>query len=117
MFESVARVDVGAAEAEAQLYAEADLKERKAVGELQAGGMAALLKGEIPLKVRLRIPSTDYYLGLGVTFEGSLLSAGAEAGVGFRVNDGPKFFDGTAGAKVGAGLGGVGVKFGIDITK
>jgi uncharacterized Zn-binding protein involved in type VI secretion len=116
-FESVAKGDVYAAEAEVQVYAEADLAQRKAVVELQAGGMAAMIKGEIPLKVRIRIPHTEYYVGLGVTVEGSLLSAGAEAGFGLKINDGAKLFDGTAGAKVGAGVGGVGVKFGIDVAK
>lgn len=116
-FESIAKGDVYAAEAEVQLYAEADLAQRKAVVEGQAGGMVAMLKGEIPLKIRIRIPNTEYYVGLGVTVEGSLLSAGAEAGGGIKINDGAKLVDLTGGAKVGAGVGGVGVKFGIDVAK
>ncbi|MDB4985891.1 MAG: motif-containing protein [Myxococcaceae bacterium] len=115
--ESVAKGDAKAVEAEAQFYGEVDLAKGAGVAELQVGAMGALLKGEIPLKVRLRVPSTEYYLGLGVTLEGSLISAGAEAGAGFTVNHGGKAFDWTGGAKVGAGLGGIGVKFGVDVAK
>jgi len=116
-FESVAKGDVGAAEVELQAYAEADVAQRKAVAEGQAGAMVAMLRGEVPVKVRFLFPGTEYYVGIGVTVEGSLLSAGAEAGGGIKLNHGAKVFDVTGGAKFGAGVGGVGVKVGFDLSK
>jgi uncharacterized Zn-binding protein involved in type VI secretion len=116
-FESVAKGDAVAGEVELQAYAEADLAQGKGIAELQAGGVFALLRGEVPLRVRIRIPNTEYYLGLGVAVEGSLISAGAEAGAGMKINEGGKLWDLTAGAKVGAGVGGIGVKFGVDVAK
>lgn len=116
-FDSVAKGDVGSVEADLQVYGDVDLVKGKGKAEAQAGAVVAMLKGELPLKVKIRVPCTEYYAGLGVTLEGSLLSAGAEVGGGVKVNDGDKFFDWTGGAKIGAGLGGVGVKFGFDVTK
>ena len=117
LFESVAEGDFLKGEADAKIVAEGDLAKRKGKLEAQAGIMGAVLKGELPLKIRLRIPFTSVYVGLGVTVEGTLLSAGAEAGAGVKVNDGKKFFEATAGAKAGVGIGGVGVKFGLDVSK
>ena len=77
--------------------------------------MVAVAKGELPIKVNFNVPGSEYHIGLGVTLEGSLLSAGAEAGAGFRAEAGA--FDTEWGAKVGAGLGGVGVKFGFEVAK
>ena len=116
-FESVAKGDVGAVEADLQAYGEVNLAEGKGIAEFQGGAAFALFKGELPLKVRIRIPNTEYYFGIGVTGEASLISVGAEAGAGVKINQNGKLFDGTAGAKIGAGLGGVGVKFGVDIAK
>lgn len=116
-FESVAKGDVGAVEADLQAYAEVSLKDGKAIAEIQGGAAFALFKGELPLKVRIRIPNTAYYIGIGVTGEASLISVGAEAGGGYKINQDGKLFALTGGAKIGAGLGGVGLKFGVDIAK
>jgi uncharacterized Zn-binding protein involved in type VI secretion len=117
-FESVVSADVGQAGAEANLGAEFDASTGKGSAEAQLGAMAAGAKAEVPLKVRIRIPYTTYYLGLGVKVEGTLASAGAEAGAGIKYDQyGMKPFEATAGAKAGVGLGGVGVKFGVDVAK
>ena len=114
ILESVASGDVGKASAEVEVYGEADLKAMKGKMDAKAGAMAYAVKGELPLKIRIKIPFTPYYVGLGVAVEGSV-SAGAEAHAGVKVNDGKKFFDLTAGAKAGLGLG-LGLKFGLDIA-
>jgi uncharacterized Zn-binding protein involved in type VI secretion len=115
--DAVAKGDFLAAEADAQFYGEVDLSKGKGVVELQGGAMAAVLKGELPLRVKIPIPGTELTLAVGVTLEGTLISAGAEAGAGLKINEGGKVFSGTAGAKVGAGLGGVGAKFGFEMSK
>jgi uncharacterized Zn-binding protein involved in type VI secretion len=117
IFESVASGDVGKGEAKVDIGAEADLSKMKGKAEFVVGGELAALKGELPLKVRVRIPFTSYYVGLGLTVSGSVLSVGAEAGAGLKINDGKTLFEGTAGAKADAGIAGVGVKFGLDISK
>lgn len=115
--EAVAKGDFLAGEADLQAYGEVDLAKGKAVVEAQAGAMVAVLKGELPLKVNVPIPGTDLSVALGLTLEGTLFSAGAEAGGGVKINDGDKLVSGTWGAKVGAGLGGVGAKFGFELKK
>ncbi|HET6335012.1 MAG TPA: PAAR domain-containing protein [Polyangiales bacterium] len=115
LFESVAEADAGAAEAELKIGAEADLKNKKGSAEVVAGGSAALLKGTIPLKVRLLIPFTSYYLGLGVSATGTLGSVGAEAGASVKVNDGKKLFETSAGAGAHLG-GGLSAKFSLDVS-
>ena len=117
LFESVAQGDVGVGEGSLKAEAEGSLKDLKLSGEAKAEGMVALLKGELPLKVRVRIPFTSYYVGLGVKVEGTLLSLGAGANASAKVNDGKTLFSVSAGAKAGAGIGGVGAKFGLDISK
>jgi uncharacterized Zn-binding protein involved in type VI secretion len=117
IFESVAEGNIGKAEASANVGAEGDLSERKAKAEAKGEAMVALLKGELPLKVRVRIPFTSYYVGLGVKVEGTLITAGIGGEASVKVNDGKTMFSATAGAKVGAGLGGVGAKFGVDVSK
>ena len=109
---ALAKGDLGAAEADAQVYGEIDLNKGKVVAEAQAGALAAAFKGELPLNVQVPIVGTDFTLSIGVTLEGTLLSAGAEAGAGLVLNDNGKVIDFTTGAKVGAGLGGAGAKFG-----
>jgi hypothetical protein len=117
-FESVVEGDFGEVRVEAELGGELDFSEEKRKGnvEFKGGAFAAVLKGELPLKLRVRIPYTTYYVGLGVTVEGSLGSAGAEAGFGTKVNDGKTFFALDGGAKAGVGIGGVGVKVALDIS-
>ena len=115
LFESVAEGDAGAAEAEAKLEGEVDLKKGKGALEASAGASAALLKGTIPLKVRILIPFTSYYLGLGVSATGTLGSVGAEAGASVKVNDGKKLFEGSAGAGAHLG-GGLSAKLSIDVS-
>lgn len=117
LFESVAAADAVAGEASLKVEGEADLKNRKGKVEVIAGAEAAVLKGELPLKVRIRIPYTTYYLGLGVTGKATLLAVGAEAGAGAKINDGKKLFEGTAGASASIGPGGLGTKFSLDIAQ
>jgi uncharacterized Zn-binding protein involved in type VI secretion len=114
-FESVVTGDVGTAEAKANASAMVDLRNKKGSVKGEAGAMAAVLKGEVPLKLKIKIPFTSMYLGLGVTLEGTLLSAGAQGEARAAVNEGKDFFSGTAGAKVGVGLGGVGAKFNVTL--
>jgi uncharacterized Zn-binding protein involved in type VI secretion len=115
-FESVTSADLLQVGVEGNVGGEVDIAGKKGNVEARAGAFAAVLKGELPLKLRVRIPFTTYYVGAGVTVEGSLISAGAEAGAGAKVNDGKTLFSADAGAKAGVGLGGVGVKFGVDIS-
>lgn len=123
IFESVAKADVGDADAKAEVEADADLKKGKGGASFKLGASAALAKGELPLKVRLRIPFTSAYLGLGVTAGGTLGSVGAEAGASVKVNEtdeatGKKqWFAGSAGAGAHAGLGGVSMKFSVDVSE
>ena len=91
LFESVASGDAVSGELAVKAEAKGDLKAGKGKVELIAGGEAAALKGELPLKLRIRIPYTTYYLGLGVTGKGTLLAVGAEAGGGVKINDGKTF--------------------------
>lgn len=117
IFESVAEGNIGDAEASIKGEVEGSLKDRKLSAEAKADALAAVLKGELPLKVRLRIPFTSYYLGLGLKVEGTLLSLGAGANASAKVNDGNTLFSVSAGAKAGAGIGGLGAKFGLDVSK
>jgi hypothetical protein len=96
---------------------EGDLKAGKGKVEFIGGAEAAVLKGELPLKLRIRVPFTTYYAGLGVTGKGTLLAVGAEAGVGVAVNEKGKLFGLTGGASAAIGPGGLGVKFSLEIAK
>jgi len=116
-FESVATGDAVGGDLKGNIGGEVDLSKRSGKVEASAEAFAAVLKGELPLKVRIRIPYTPYYLGLGVKVEGSLLSAGASANARGVINEGGKLFDGSVGAKAGVGLGGVGVTGSVDIAK
>jgi uncharacterized Zn-binding protein involved in type VI secretion len=115
IFESTAEGNVGAAEAEVKATAEGDLSKGKGKILGKAEVMAAVFKGEFPLKIRIRVPGTAWYVGLGVKVEGTLLSAGAAAEGGVTVNDGKTLFAITGGAKAGAGIAGVGAKVSFDI--
>jgi uncharacterized Zn-binding protein involved in type VI secretion len=116
IFESVASVAVGAAEAQAKAEASVDLLKGKGAAEGKIGGSAALVKASLPLKMRLRIPFTTYYAGLGVESTATLGSVGAEAGGKVKVNDGKKLFEvsGGAGAHLGGGLA---AKFSLDVSE
>jgi hypothetical protein len=70
-----------------------------------------------PLKVKIPVPGTEYSLGLGLTLEASLFSAGVEGGFGAALNDGKKLIRVSGGAKAGAGLFGVGAKFGLELEE
>lgn len=102
---------------DAKLDASAEWDAKKAQGkvEVSAGAAVAMFKGKLPLQVKIRIPHTDSYLGLGLTVEASALSLGAEGGLGGAINKGGRFFKVDGGAKVGAGLFGLGAKFSVDI--
>jgi hypothetical protein len=117
LIESVPATDMAAAEAAAKGEAEADFKAGKGKVEGILSAEAAAMKGELPVKVRVRIPFTDLYVGLGVTAKGTLLAVGAEAGAGAAINEGGKLFSGTAGASASIGPGGLGVKFSLDVGK
>jgi hypothetical protein len=116
LFESVSSAEVGKVEGEAKGDAELDLKKMGGKVQVHAGIMAALLKLQVPLKIRLRIPYSKKFLGVGVTVEGTLLSAGAEIGGGVAINEGGKAFDWTWGAKAGVGVGGLGLKGSVDVA-
>lgn len=116
LFESVASADLGKAEVELKAGGEVDLSKGEGKVEAGAGAMIAALKGEIPVKVRLRIPFTNQFLGLGVAAEGTLLSAGAEANLRGAINKDGKAVDVSWGAKAGAGVGGVGLKGSVDVA-
>ena len=116
IFESVASGDVLAGEAKAAIEAEADLSKMKGKAEASGEVGVSALKGELPLKVRIRIPFTSYYVGLGVKAEGALLTANAGAHANVKVNEGKSLFEASAGAKAGLGIGG-GITFGVDVSK
>jgi len=117
LFESVVSGDAASGEASGKLEAEADFKARKGKAEAIVGGELAALKAELPLKLRIRIPYTTYYLGVGVTAKATLLAVGAELGAGAKINDGKKLFEGTAGASASIGPGGLGAKFSLDVAQ
>jgi uncharacterized Zn-binding protein involved in type VI secretion len=116
LFESVVSADIGAADAEGKAEASVDLGKGKGALEGKIGASAAAAKATIPLKVRLRIPFTSYYAGLGVSGTATIGSVGAEAGGSIKVNDGKKLFEvsGGAGAHLGGGLA---AKFSLDVSE
>jgi uncharacterized Zn-binding protein involved in type VI secretion len=122
LFESVAKGDVGAAEAEAKLDGKYDLKKGQLSGAFKLGASAAAAKAELPLKVRLRIPFTSAYLGLGVTAAGTLGSVGAEVQGSLKVNETDQetgktvWFGTSGGGGAHLGVGGASVKFSLDIS-
>lgn len=61
LFESVASAEVGKAEAEAKVDGELDLKKMGGKVQAHAGAMVAALKGEVPIKIRIRIPYTKQF--------------------------------------------------------
>lgn len=116
LFESVVSADLGAAEAEAKADVSVDLLKAKGVAEGKIGASAALAKASLPLKVRLRIPFTSYYAGLGVEGTATLGSVGAEAGGKVKINDEKKLFEASGGAGAHLG-GGLAAKFSIDVSE
>jgi len=116
-FESVGKGDVGTGDLKGAIKGDVDLTKGSGKVELEGEAFVAALKGELPLKVRIRIPFTSYYLGLGVKVEGSLLSAGVSGNLRGAINENGKVWDASAGAKIGAGIGGVGIKGTMDIAK
>lgn len=116
-FDSVASTDAVAGEVSVQGEGEIDLAEGKGKIEAVVSAEAAVFKGELPLKLRIRIPFTTYYLGLGVTGKATLLALGGEAGAGVKINDGKKLFAGSMGASGSIGPGGLGVTFSLDVAK
>ena len=116
-FESVAKGDLGKVEGKLDVGIEGSLSERSLKAGAEGEVFAAVLKGELPLKMRVRIPFTSYYVGLGVKVEGSLLSAGAGANADATFNKGDTLFEASAGAKAGVGIGGVGAKLSLDVAK
>lgn len=117
LVESVAQADIGAAEATAKVEGEVDFKQGKGAVGVELGAVAAGAKASLPLKIRFRIPFTGYFLGLGVTAEGTLGSAGAEAVLGAKINDGKTLFAAKVGAGAHVGVGGLAAKFSVDVAK
>jgi uncharacterized Zn-binding protein involved in type VI secretion len=115
-FGAVAKGDMVTGKARVDASADWDTKKAKGRAEFGVGADVALFKAELPLSVKVKIPWTQLRLGLGLTVEGSALSLGAEAGLGAAVNERGKLFAATGGAKVNAGLAGVGMKFAVDIS-
>ena len=122
IFESVAKGDLGTAEAEAKAEAKVDLKKMQGSAAFQVGASAAAAKAELPLKIRMRIPFTSAYLGLGVTAAGTLGSVGAEAGGSVKLNEVDQetgaytWFGTSGGVGAHAGVGGASVKLSIDLS-
>lgn len=116
LFESVPAGDLVKVEVEAKLGGEVDFEKAKGKVEASAGALIAAAKGEIPVKIRLRVPFTNQFLGVGVTAEGSLLSAGAEANARAAFNENGKTAEFSVGAKAGAGLAGAGIKGTADLA-
>jgi uncharacterized Zn-binding protein involved in type VI secretion len=114
VFGATAEGDMVRGEAKADLSAEWDAKKRKGKMEGALGGSVALFQAKVPLNIKVRVPGTERYLGLGLTMEASALSVGAELGGGVALNKDGKIFKTDWGAKVGAGLFGVGAKFSVD---
>jgi uncharacterized Zn-binding protein involved in type VI secretion len=117
LFESVPSADLVKAEVEGKVAGEINLAKGGGKVEAGLGAMIAAAKGELPVKVRLRIPFTNQFLGLGVAVEGTLLSAGAEANARLAIKQDGKLFDTSWGAKAGVGVGGVGVKVSGDVAE
>jgi uncharacterized Zn-binding protein involved in type VI secretion len=117
LWEVGAKGDVGKASVEGKVAAEGSLKEGKVVVEAKGSIGAVSAAASIPLKVRIRIPWTEHYVGIGLTLEGTGPGLGAEAGGDIKVNDGQTFFSAGAGAKVTPLAAGVGVKASLDIAK
>jgi len=116
-FESVAAGDLGTGSLEATAKADIDPTKGSGKVEAEAGAFLGVAKVEVPLKIRLRIPFTSYYLGLGIKGEANLLSLGASADARGVINEDGKIWEGSLGAKVGAGLAGVGIKGSVDLSK
>jgi uncharacterized Zn-binding protein involved in type VI secretion len=122
IFDSVAKGDVGAADAEGKIEGSVDLSKGSGSVGAQLGASAALLKGELPLKMRIRIPFTSAYVGLGVTASGTLGSAGLEAGFSAKVNEKNEktgqttWFAVGGGAGAHLGVGGASLKFSVDVS-
>jgi uncharacterized Zn-binding protein involved in type VI secretion len=117
LLESVASADALAVEASAKLVGEVDFKQGKGEFGAEASAVAAGVKASIPLKLRVRIPYTTYYVGLGVTAEGTLGSAGVEGVAGVKVNQGKTLFGAKLGAGAHVGVGGVAAKFSVDVSQ
>jgi uncharacterized Zn-binding protein involved in type VI secretion len=122
IFESVAKADLGTAEAEAKAEGKYDLKKAQLSAEGKIGASAAVAKAELPLKMRLRIPFTSAYLGLGVTAAGTVGSVGAEVQGSLKVNEtnqetGKTTWFGTSlGGGAHAGVGGATLKLSLDVS-
>jgi hypothetical protein len=115
VFGAEATGDIVGGSAKGDVSADWDAKKAKGKIGALASAEIAVFKGELPLRVKIRIPETSMYLGLGVTVEASALSLGGEAGGELAVNKDGKVFDLDGGAKLDAGLVGLGAKFSVDL--
>lgn len=112
--------DVNTVEGEAKALASVDLAKREASAEAKVGGIAAVAKGQIHGALKVRIPFTTHYVGVGGTAEGSLGSIGAEVGLGGYINKADpvtgvkKLFKLDGGGRLAGGVG-AGLKFSLEI--
>jgi uncharacterized Zn-binding protein involved in type VI secretion len=113
--EAILQEDIGVATLDAAAATEARFDDLRYRAELQAGFAVAAAEAELPARLRIRIPGTAHYLGLGVTPQVAALGVGAEAGAGANLDPTAGRFELTAGAKVSLGVG-AGIKFSIDVS-
>ena len=122
ILESVAKTDLGTAEAELKADGKYDLKKGQLSLGAKIGASAAAAKAELPLKIRVRIPFTSAYLGVGVTAAGTVGSVGAEGEASLKINDTdeetgkPTWFKGSVGGGAHAGVAGGSLKFSLDVS-
>jgi hypothetical protein len=115
LFEATPQLDVGKFEADVKAGVELDPAQGAGKGEAKASLSVAVLKAEVPLKIRMRIPYTDQFLGVTIKPEVSLLPVNLEAGGGIAPKGDGKTPDRTLGAKLGNGIVGAGISVGFDV--
>jgi uncharacterized Zn-binding protein involved in type VI secretion len=115
LFEATPQLDVVKLEADVKAGVELDPAQGAGKLEAKASLSAAPLKAEVPLKIRMRIPYTDQFLGVTIRPEVSLLPVNLEAGGGIALKGDGKTPDRTLGVKVGNGIVGAGISVSFDV--
>lgn len=114
--EAILKEDLGTASLDAAAAMEASVDDVTYRAELQVGGAIAAAEAELPVRLRIRIPGTAHYLGLGVTPQVAALGVGGDAGARATLDPKARRFELSAGAKVSLGVG-AGTKFSIDVSE
>jgi hypothetical protein len=114
--EAILQEDLGTANIDVAAAAGYSFEERRAGGELQAGGMLAAAAAELPVRLRIRIPGSASYLGIGVTPQFTVLGLAAQAGVAAKLDPAKRRFELSSGTKGSVGIG-AGIKFSIDLSE